>query len=359
MDKKIAKLLTWYHNHHRSLPWRETSDPYYIWLSEVILQQTRVDQGLPYYLKFVEKYPNVQELAFADEQHVYKLWQGLGYYSRAKNMLKAAREIMNSYDGVFPADLKLLQSLPGIGPYTAAAIASMAFNLPHAVVDGNVYRVLSRVFGISTPINSSKAFGEFLQVAESLMPRRTPGVFNQAMMELGALVCKPKNPDCLDCPLSEMCYALAHQQVDQFPVKTSKVKQQTVFYTYYVYTLDEGNLRSVFMKQRPGSGIWANLFDFPCVETKHVLSLDEMMAEGIKREWLGSSGMLIHHVSEEYKHLLTHRIIRAKFIWIQLENPIPDALKKTLLLIEQSSLTEYPVPVLVERYLRDVKLIAK
>lgn len=352
-----TKLLSWYQINHRTLPWRETTDPYFIWLSEVILQQTRVDQGLPYYIKFIEQYPTIFQLAAADDQQVYKLWQGLGYYSRAKNMLKAARKVVQVYKGVFPTDLKSLKELPGIGPYTAAAIASSAFNLNHAVVDGNVYRVLSRVFGVATPINSSKAYGEFLQLAESLMPEQTPGLFNQAIMELGAMVCKPRQPNCLHCPLQEMCFALAHKQIDQFPVKLAKVKQQTVYLNYLIISFQSKGSSYIVLHQRPDSGIWANLVDFPCIESTQPISVDETIIKGVEKGWFTNEAMVINNISNEYKHLLTHRIFLARFISVVISHPLSDALKKTLLLVEQSSLPDYPVPVLVERYLRDVKLI--
>ncbi|MBU3928987.1 MAG: A/G-specific adenine glycosylase [Bacteroidetes bacterium] len=357
MNNSIKKLLVWYQKNERQLPWRQTSNPYYIWLSEVILQQTRVDQGLPYYIRFTQKYPDIALLASANEQDVFKLWQGLGYYSRATNMLKAAREIVSSYHGEFPKNMNLLMKLPGVGSYTAAAIASMAFNMPHGVVDGNVYRVLSRLYGIVTPINSSRAHTQFLVLTEELMSTHSPALFNQAMMELGALVCKPQNPDCLACPLQSNCFAFAHKQQGDFPVKSPKAKQKTRYLTYYVISITTNGHAQLFLNQRKSTGIWANLFDFPSFETHQPLPFDQAIHQAIDNGWLPNNSFNITQVSNEYKHLLTHRILRARFISIQISGTIPANLIKSLLLINQTSLSEYPVPVLVERYLRDVKLI--
>ncbi len=354
MSQNITNLLSWYQIHKRNLPWRQSSNPYNIWLSEIILQQTRVDQGLPYYMRFVERFPNVQMLAKADQQEVYKLWQGLGYYSRANNMLMAAREVVEKFDGHFPADLALLKSLPGIGPYTAAAIASMAFGLPHAVVDGNVYRVLARAFGIDTPINSSKAHNQFLQLAESLMPKEDAANFNQAVMELGALVCKPANPECDSCPLSDMCFAFNNHQTDRFPVKNPKTKQKEVFLNYFVISTQKSGQPHTFIYKRPKGDIWAHLYDFPFVQSDEPMELETAISEAVNRGWFTHASVVINDVSNDYKHLLTHRKIFARFISVTIFTPISDILKNTLLLVEQTSLGDYPVSVLVERYLREV-----
>jgi len=305
-------------------------------------------------MRFVERFPNVQMLAKADQQEVYKLWQGLGYYSRANNMLKAAREVVEKFDGHFPADLTLLKSLPGIGPYTAAAIASMAFGLPHAVVDGNVYRVLARAYGIDTPINTTNAHKQFQQLAESLMPPDEAANFNQAMMELGALVCKPTRPDCTMCPLSDMCFAFNNKQTDRFPVKNPKTKQKEVYLNYFVINTINSNKSSTFIYQRPKGDIWAHLYDFPFVQSDEPMELETAISEAVNRGWFTHTSVVINHVSADYKHLLTHRKIMARFISLSISEPIPDILKKTLLLVEQTSLGDYPVSVLVERYLREV-----
>jgi len=356
MSQNIKNLLSWYQIHKRNLPWRHSSHPYHIWLSEVILQQTRVDQGLPYYIRFLERFPNVQTLAEADQQEVYKLWQGLGYYSRADNMLRAAREVVEKFAGHFPADLTLLKSLPGIGPYTAAAIASLAFGLPHAVVDGNVYRVLARAYGIDTPINSAKAHKQFQQLAESLMPKHEAANFNQAMMELGALVCKPANPECGTCPLSDMCFAFNNKQTDRFPVKNPKTKQKEIYLNYFVINTIKADKPCTFIYKRPKGDIWANLYDFPFVQTEAPLEWEKALSEAVNRGWFAPASVAINHVSADYKHLLTHRKIFARFISITIPAPISDILKNTLLLVEQTSLTEYPVSVLADRYLREVIL---
>lgn len=353
MNKNIINLLSWYQIHRRNLPWRQSANPYHIWLSEVILQQTRVDQGLPYYVRFAERFPNIRLLAKADQQEVYKLWQGLGYYSRADNMLKAAREVVQTYDGQFPADLNLLKSLPGIGPYTAAAIASMAFGLPHAVVDGNVYRVLARAYGVDTPINTTNAHRQFQQLAESLMPPDEAANFNQAMMELGALVCKPAHPECDSCPLSDMCFAFNNHQIDRFPVKNPKTRQKEVFLNYFVINTLKSGQPHTFIYKRPKGDIWAHLYDFPFVQTEAPISPEKAISEAVNRGWLDPASLVINHVSPDYKHLLTHRKIFARFISVTISPPISDILKNTLLLVEQTSLTDYPVSVLTERYLRE------
>lgn len=357
MNSSVIKLLAWYQVNSRQLPWRQSSNPYFIWLSEVILQQTRVDQGMPYYYKFIDKYPSIESLANAEEHEVLKLWQGLGYYSRARNMIKTARVIVTTYGGVFPNNIDLLKKLPGIGPYTAAAIASMAYDLPHPVLDGNVYRVLARAYGINTPINSSKAQSQFLNLAEGLMSTHPPSAFNQAMMELGALVCKPVNPSCMVCPFQDMCFAFAQDQTKRFPVKIPKTKQQTIYLTYLVISVSAEKSPHLYMNQRDDTGIWAKLFDFPSFSSNEPISVDEALERAINNRWLPADTFHITHVSNEYKHLLTHRILLARFISVQIDEPISTDSKNSLLLIGQVSLSNYPVPVLVERYLSDSKLI--
>ena len=227
-------LLKWFDANRRDLPWRHNPTPYEVWLSEVILQQTRVSQGMDYYLRFIERWPTVVDLAEASEEEVLKMWQGLGYYSRARNLHHCAQQVTSEHKGQFPPDYEKLKQLKGIGDYTAAAIASIAFNLPHAVVDGNVYRVLARLYDIDTPININEGQKLFAQLAEDLLNRKQPGLHNQALMEFGALHCTPKNPNCLLCPLQAQCLAFAHQTVMQRPVKLQKVKVTTRYFNYLV-----------------------------------------------------------------------------------------------------------------------------
>src|SRR5690606_4230898 len=231
----FSKILNhWYSSNKRELPWRQTTNPYAIWLSEIILQQTQVIQGLPYYESFLKEFPTVFSLANAEESKVLKLWQGLGYYSRARNLHAAAKHIVNQYDGVFPNNYKTLLTLKGVGDYTASAIASICFNEPTAVVDGNVYRVLSRYFGIDTPINSTKGIKAFKMLATSVMDAKNPSEYNQAIMEFGAIQCKPKNPDCKICPLHRSCAALEKKFVNVLPVKLNKTKVNTKYFNFLV-----------------------------------------------------------------------------------------------------------------------------
>ncbi|CAG0900588.1 unnamed protein product [Cyprideis torosa] len=275
------KLLSWYQKNHRKLPFRETKDPYKIWLSEIIFQQTRIDQGLPYYEKFIRHYPTIFELAKASEQEVLKDWQGLGYYSRARNLHFTAQFVMENLDGEFPNNYLDIKQLKGIGSYTAAAIASISFNEAVAAIDGNALRVLSRYFGVKDDIAKEKNKKKFFELGNEIISKEHPGDFNQAIMELGATVCLPKNQaKCTDCPLNDSCYALAHQKVEELPIKskTVKVKEETI--SYVVHAQEDG----VWMKKRSSKGIWKNMYDFPEVEETKKL-------------------MLIH----EQKHLLTHR----------------------------------------------------
>ena len=256
------KVVEWYRLNQRSLPWRETKDPFHIWLSEIILQQTRVNQGLPYYEKFIEAFPSVDKLAAASEQKVLRLWQGLGYYTRARNLHKCAKMIVNSYGGSFPASYNELLLLPGIGAYTAAAIASISFNESVAVVDGNVYRVLSRVFGISTEINSPKGKKEFFELANQLIDKKNPAMFNQAVMEFGALFCKPVNPSCESCTFKASCFAYNNNLVASLPVKKKNKPARRRYFYYFV--IQSG--KSLLMSKRGKKDIWEGLYDFYLLE---------------------------------------------------------------------------------------------
>ena len=259
------QIIKWYLVNKRDLPWRMTKDPYHIWISEIILQQTRVDQGLPYYFRFSEKFPNVASLANADEEEVLKLWQGLGYYSRARNLHDTAKYIAYELDGVFPEDYDSLIKLKGVGDYTASAIASICYDAQTAVVDGNVYRVLSRYFGIHIPINSSIGIKYFKELAQSLLPRNNVGNYNQAIMDFGSSQCKPNNPDCLTCPLNNGCMALNKSQVKTLPVKDKKIKIKKKFFNFLVFLSEEGE---TILEKRTSDGIWKNMYQFPLIESK-------------------------------------------------------------------------------------------
>jgi len=280
--KFSGRIIHWYLLNKRDLPWRETKDPYAIWLSEVILQQTRVDQGLSYYHRFLTAFPKVKDLADAEEFEVMKLWQGLGYYSRARNLHSTAKSIVEKHGGVFPNRYEDIIALKGIGPYTAAAIASFAFGLPFATVDGNVYRILSRIFGLEIPIDSTEGKKQFAELGNELLDNTQPGLFNQAMMELGALVCNPKNPQCNICPFKKDCKAKALDLIDVLPVKEKKVKvKERVF--HYLVMSDE---KSVVMKCRGAGDIWQGLFDFPVIEDMKPLNNAELIKVVLEKGWV-------------------------------------------------------------------------
>lgn len=301
-----SKLTNWYQQNSRDLPWRQTRDPYKIWLSEIILQQTRIEQGLSYYVKFTEIYPTVFDLAAATEEEVLKSWQGLGYYSRARNLHHTARYIAENLNGIFPDNYKDLLQLKGIGDYTASAIASICFNEPQAVVDGNVYRVLSRVFGIQTPVNASGAAKEFKALAQQYLDKRDAGGFNQGMMEFGALYCKPKNPDCNSCIFQADCYAFNHHKVKELPVKTSGVKVRPRFFNYLVI-ISENN--KTLLEKRTASGIWKNLYQFPLLEKEKnkKVKLHEVqeLLNGIqiKSVSLYNKKPVLHKLSHQHLHI--------------------------------------------------------
>jgi len=343
-----ATLLTWYALHKRDLPWRQTNDPYLVWLSEVILQQTRVDQGMRYYLAFAENYPDVKKLAAAKEEQVLKLWQGLGYYSRARNLHATARFVAERHDGKFPSTYKELLTLKGIGDYTAAAISSFCFNEAQPVVDGNVYRVLSRVFGLATPIDSTQGKKEFRALAAEVMDKRNAAQYNQAVMEFGALQCVPKNPDCGACPLNLHCEACRKESVDQLPVKAKKTKQSERFFHYLVLRHNT----HVYIRQRSGKDIWQHLFDFPLIETKAALSEKQLGKHPEWRALLGDTPHALQHFSAEMKHVLSHQRLHVRFAEIELEKALPDKLSKSWLKIPEERLEEYAVPILIHNYLK-------
>jgi A/G-specific adenine glycosylase len=339
------KILDWYEIHKRILPWRDITDPYKIWISEVILQQTRVVQGLDYYNRFIERFPDVHALAVADEQEVLKYWQGLGYYSRARNLHAAARSVETRFGGKFPEDYESILSLKGIGEYTAAAIASFAFNLPSPVVDGNVFRVLSRLFAIEEPIDTSKGKKLFKELAGRLMDKRQAGLFNQAIMEFGALQCVPASPDCGECPLASHCLAKMQEKVSEFPVKRNKPKTKELF-LYYFCIHSEG---SIFLKKREGKGIWQNLYEFPSVESETPLDFEDLIQH---QDFLAlfpeKNTTVFKLLVSNYKHVLTHRILYADFYEVSVESEWGlDKYKK----IKQNEIDEYPIHRLMQSFL--------
>ncbi|MDY0085256.1 MAG: A/G-specific adenine glycosylase [Bacteroidales bacterium] len=352
MNPVSAALLIWYKNNKRILPWREITDPYHIWISEVILQQTRVNQGVDYYLRFVEQWPDVKQLASASEQEVLKMWQGLGYYSRARNMLVAAQEIVNKYNGLFPRSADELKKLKGIGDYTAAAISSIAFDEPVAVIDGNVFRVLSRLFNEETPIDSSAAKTTFRMLADSLLDKSNPGEFNQAIMEFGALHCVPKNPDCRTCPLQDSCLAFALKKVDQLPVKKNKIKIRKRFLHYFIFLQKEQQQCFTLLKHRGSGDVWQGLYDFPCIESDRILSIAELDHEQLFTAIKTVATEIIPFPGIR-KHILTHQHLTAKFYVVKCKNGFEHLKNNSLSLVSQTELGNYPLPRLIDQFLHE------
>lgn len=339
-------LQNWYHRNKRDLPWRNTKDPYMIWLSEVILQQTRVVQGLPYYEKFVEKYPTVVDLANADEKDVLRLWQGLGYYSRARNMHQTAKIIADELNGAFPVTYAELVKLKGIGPYTAAAIASFAFDEKVAVVDGNVYRVLARVFGVETDIASHEAKKVFSKLANELISPNSPGTHNQAIMEFGATYCTPANPGCMFCLFHYDCEANAKGKQAVLPVKSKKVKVKKRYFDYFVIEQDS----KLLMAKRGPKDIWEGLYDFYLVETKDELLKIEETDNDFLQQVLPVA--TIKSESAIYKHVLTHQTIEAKFWHVVLDEAANLPLPLDYEFYTWQEVEELPKPILIEKYLK-------
>lgn len=334
-------LIQWYLQNKRDLPWRKTNHPYHIWLSEIMLQQTRVAQGMPYYFAFTEAFPTVADLAKSDEETVLKLWQGLGYYSRARNLHATAKYIAFENNGKFPDSYKALKTLKGVGDYTAAAIASIAFGEPVPVVDGNVYRVLSRYFGIDTDITSPKAKKEFFALADSLLPKDKAADFNQALMEFGALQCVPKNPDCGVCIFKDSCVALQQKKVDVLPVKLKKNKVVSRYFNYLI--IKDGNGNSVVQK-RTAKGIWHNLYEFPLLETSAATDYDT--AYSLVEQYDFGFKILnikpLHH--EVIVHKLSHQNLNIRFWEVETAEKIAEALSpKTIM--------NYPFPIVLHNFM--------
>ena len=337
------KLISWYLTHKRDLPWRRTQLPYHVWLSEIILQQTRVEQGLPYYQAFVNEYPTVDNLANASEEEVLKLWQGLGYYSRARNLHATAKYISNELNGVFPISYKELIKLKGVGDYTASAIASICFNEVTAVVDGNVYRALARYFGIFTPINTSLGTKEFKNLAQQLIDVDNPGDHNQALMEFGARQCKPQNPDCDTCIFNDSCIALQQKNISILPVKLKKTKVKNIYFNYIVLISKN---EKTFLQKRIGKGIWQNLYEFPLIETEKDFNISELNSlpifEDISRKFEIKSLVLYNEIP--ILHKLSHRNIYTRF-WIAETSINNDEA------ISISQIESYPVPKLIGNFI--------
>lgn len=341
------KIISWYEENKRDLPWRHTRDPYKIWLSEIILQQTRVAQGMPYYERFVENFPDIISLANAKEDRILRLWQGLGYYSRARNLHACAKKVSGEHAGVFPPTFEELKKLPGIGAYTAAAIASMAFREPVAVVDGNVYRVLARVFGIDLDIMSNEGKTYFFEKANELLDKQQPDLFNQAMMEFGALHCTPKNPKCDSCIFMKTCIACQQDQQSLLPVKAKKQIARKRYFTYIIIEC-KGRL---LMRKRQSGDIWNGLYDFFLIEKPRLLNVEKLLPEHKELKDADPAG-----VSEVYKHVLSHQHLMTRFVWIKFSDD--QSLKKFmkenhLAFYSKKQVANLPKPILITRFLHE------
>ncbi|WP_421806536.1 A/G-specific adenine glycosylase [Flagellimonas sp.] len=340
------KILNWYREHQRDLPWRQTRDPYRVWLSEIILQQTRVAQGMPYYLSFVETFPTVYDLAEAPEEQVLKLWQGLGYYSRARNLHTTAKMVVTEFDGQFPHTYEELKTLKGVGDYTASAIASFCFDVPEPVVDGNVYRVLSRYFGVDIPINSTEGITYFKELAREVMDAENIRDYNQGIMEFGAIQCAPKKPYCQLCPLQESCVALKENKVDILPIKLNKTKVRNRYFNYLVWLDGNGN---TVLEQRKGKGIWQNLYQFPLLETDGPLEDAEIEEKMKVNHTTVEIETLSLYNNEPIVHKLSHQHLHTQF-WIL----------KTSHILEEGipwkKIHDFPVPVLIADFIKTFKI---
>ena len=336
-------LVKWYLLNKRDLPWRNTVNPYPIWLSEIMLQQTRVAQGLPYYMAFMEAFPTVFDLANAEEEQVLKLWQGLGYYSRARNLHATAKHIATNLNGNFPSNYKELLQLKGVGEYTAAAIASFAYNEPVAVVDGNVFRVLSRYFNMDNDISDGKTKKEFQILAQELLPKNNAALFNQAIMEFGALQCVPKNPDCENCIFSNSCAALQHKKVNILPVKSKKTKVTNKFFNYLILKDIQGNF---VVQKREGKGIWENLYEFTLIETPEMRNEIDFMNQLKATKFYNQLPADINLLNTEViQHKLSHQNLHIQFYILNFNQKIKEA--KSL-----SEIQKLPFPIVIHNFMQ-------
>jgi len=341
------KLVSWYQNNKRDLPWRNTVNPYHIWLSEIILQQTRVLQGTPYYLAFLNAFPTIEDLANASEDKVLKMWQGLGYYSRARNLHYTAKDIVNNFGGEFPKDHKQVLKLKGVGVYTAAAITSFAFDMPYAVVDGNVIRVLSRVFGVSIPFDTSEGKKEFQQLAQELLIENEAAIYNQAIMEFGAIQCKPKSPNCSNCPMQDFCVAYTTNTVAELPVKSKRIKVKNRFLHFLIIEQKD----NIFLGKRK-SGIWTGLYEFPFLEFPIKVDEKQVMQSDEWSDIFLNPTSDVKSVSSEFIHILSHQKIHAQFWQIKAAGVSLEEYE----LVSKNSLLEFPVSRLTEKYFETINL---
>ncbi len=342
--QNVSDIIKWYKKNFRDLPWRTTHNPYQIWLAEVILQQTQIVQGLDYYHKFVSEFPDIASLAAADEEYVLKLWQGLGYYSRARNMLKTARIIVDEYQGFFPPNKQKLMALPGIGDYTSSAILSFSFNLPFPTLDGNVFRVLARYYNIDEPIDKPQTRKLYLEILQPMIQAADPRTFNNAMMELGATICKPDKPKCEICPLSVDCQARILNKIKFLPVKSLKAIKRKRFFNYlYISHKDK-----FFISKRTEKDIWVNLFELPLIETAEKTDFGDLLPM-IKEKY---PLLTIQNIAQQvsFKHILTHQVLDIQFWSIEIKH-LDNFVSEDCLMVDKESYTKYPLPVPINKFL--------
>lgn len=353
IDQKKANftktLLKWHSTRNfREMPWKGEKEPYRIWLSEVILQQTRVDQGWAYYEKFISAFPSINDLANAPEQQVFKLWEGLGYYNRCRNLIATARRIATDHNGCFPSTYDQILALKGIGPYTAAAIASFAFNLPHAVVDGNVMRVLTRYFGITTPIDTTSGKRQLTAMADALLDPDQAGVYNQAIMDFGATVCTPRNPQCASCLQQPGCVAWQKGMTEQLPVKEKVIRKKQRYLYYFVV---ETPKEEVYIRQRRGKDIWEGLYEFILYETTDVVWPEKVLQSDFVRQLFDGQALTVRYISRIYRQELSHQRLAGQFITVRLSNPLNKL--KDYQLVPKSNLATYAFPKFINAWLTD------
>jgi A/G-specific adenine glycosylase len=346
MDTFTKNIIDWHlMENKRTMPWKGEKDPYKIWISEIILQQTRVLQGLSYYNNFIKEFPTLASLAAAEDDAVFKIWEGLGYYTRCKNLLVSARHIANNLNGVFPDSYEKILELKGIGPYTAAAVSSFAYGLPHAVVDGNVFRVLARYFGEALPIDSQKGKAYFTTLATQLLYKKDSSAYNQAIMDFGATVCKPQVPLCQECILQPRCVAYNHGLVNKLPVKEKQLVRKKRWFSYFIFKIGD----SVLINKRTGKDIWENLFEFYLFEGEKEMHWKEEELRPWLYLQLGIKDYILKEISPFFMQQLTHQNIKGNFI--ELELPTLPATLKDFMLVEIQNLSNYPFPKFINQYL--------
>lgn len=346
MNEICGPLFKWYDTHKRDLPWRSTRIPYYIWISEVILQQTRVAQGYDYFVRFIKRFPTVEDLAIASEDEVMRIWQGLGYYSRARNLHAAAKQIVGM--GAFPDRYDSIRQLKGVGDYTAAAIASFAFDEPKAAVDGNVCRVWSRLFAIDEPIDTTRGKQAITEIAQALLPEEHAAKYNQAVMEFGALQCTPQSPKCDECPLAHKCVALATGRVGELPMKSHKTKVEPRYFSY-LYIHDG---ESLLLHKRSANDIWLNLYELPLIETSAPVDPDEMLNTSDFKAWHTILSEVVYKgTTGTIKHVLSHRVLHTVFYELEVGGSLPCL--EGFVVVPFSELEYYALPRLIEKYLEE------